>query len=783
MPTQQKAMLQLQQLLPAPARHGMAVRILFAESAVCGPCHCCCASPAMSSLRRRRGEVAGKIGHEATSPASNSLLFQLSPSGPAGLGRGAPFAAPQHQEVPGIYASSSIGNSSGNASNGAYHAVSQPNAAYYSPPLYGQQRHSPNGSPNRAVSPRTGGHPSAESGGVLPGNNDLSIKTASPDERLNRKLSNTQYLQELQEQMAEKSRLRAEDRSTRHREEQRRLQQAAEYNPWGRPGAGAPMRDIDGNIISSRKPDPSTVQAYSSPSGSTFLSGPGSSPPFPSQQPVYGQNFSPGAGYGHRAQSVGHPSGTAISWAHDAADAAAAAESSRSTGGTGGHRSGAGDAYPGPNIYYSPNDPAAGNGAATSPSFGRFKVANAEPWVQEERFRKTREKQQLQDALRLQVEERQRQKAAERARFEEEDRRTETKLQREREELASRFRQEQTARGHRGGGARAAVDSPGRHPQQQQQQQQQQQNYPSTDGLGEYELERMRRKTAALGMSPDASSAAAAAVGMPGNEALLPRNPAAVAGMGGGSSASSFMKSQSLAGGPLLSPNPSLSMTAFGPNDEALFLQTRLQIESLRDEFRKEKTDLLKLMEKQYDIYARNSHENQQPGGRGGYGFINQQQAALDAMNSIRKEMEAREQRTKSEIDRLRFEVQHRMTHPPSGGGGSGTRGYGGFSRSAVDPQPVAMEGALQPRDALDQFSEDRQQLQPPQASYPYGPDDGTDAGRWSRLSNLDHMQELNENRMLHLNHISSQMGHGAEPDALDAVLRGFASPAAGRYR
>ena len=65
-----------------------------------------------------------------------------------------------------------------------------------------------------------------------------------------------------EEQMSN-SKIKAEkDKAQKRAEEYRREQEAANYNPWGREGAGAPRRDADGKIISNRR----IAQGLSNPS-------------------------------------------------------------------------------------------------------------------------------------------------------------------------------------------------------------------------------------------------------------------------------------------------------------------------------------------------------------------------------------------------------------------------------------------------------------------------------------------------------------------------------------
>ncbi len=58
------------------------------------------------------------------------------------------------------------------------------------------------------------------------------------------------YYQELQIQIEEKKRRRDKERMSIQRKEQEQLS----YDPFGKQGSGAPMRDTEGNIITTRVP-------------------------------------------------------------------------------------------------------------------------------------------------------------------------------------------------------------------------------------------------------------------------------------------------------------------------------------------------------------------------------------------------------------------------------------------------------------------------------------------------------------------------------------------------
>lgn len=64
--------------------------------------------------------------------------------------------------------------------------------------------------------------------------------------------SKTAYQQELRRQIEEKRERQQQDKREKERYFSKLEEEAKNYNPWGKPGAGAPLRDEKGNIVATR---------------------------------------------------------------------------------------------------------------------------------------------------------------------------------------------------------------------------------------------------------------------------------------------------------------------------------------------------------------------------------------------------------------------------------------------------------------------------------------------------------------------------------------------------
>ena len=67
-----------------------------------------------------------------------------------------------------------------------------------------------------------------------------------------RKRGRAAYQQELQRQIQEKKEQQERDKREKERYFNKLEEEAKNYNPWGKPGAGAPLRDEKGNIVAAR---------------------------------------------------------------------------------------------------------------------------------------------------------------------------------------------------------------------------------------------------------------------------------------------------------------------------------------------------------------------------------------------------------------------------------------------------------------------------------------------------------------------------------------------------
>jgi centrosome and spindle pole-associated protein 1 len=73
------------------------------------------------------------------------------------------------------------------------------------------------------------------------------------DQRLKSVSKASGYAEELKRQMAEKKEREQQEKNRRLQEDIKLEQAAMEYNPFGKGGAGAPIRDAQGNIVTNTK--------------------------------------------------------------------------------------------------------------------------------------------------------------------------------------------------------------------------------------------------------------------------------------------------------------------------------------------------------------------------------------------------------------------------------------------------------------------------------------------------------------------------------------------------
>jgi centrosome and spindle pole-associated protein 1 len=89
--------------------------------------------------------------------------------------------------------------------------------------------------------------------GFLSGLSDLRAGL-SESQKERKEIAVRKYQQELQEQMRQNEQRKKEDLAKRKRQEAEEDKRVAEYNPWGKAGAGAPHRDAQGQVVSNLKP-------------------------------------------------------------------------------------------------------------------------------------------------------------------------------------------------------------------------------------------------------------------------------------------------------------------------------------------------------------------------------------------------------------------------------------------------------------------------------------------------------------------------------------------------
>ena len=67
------------------------------------------------------------------------------------------------------------------------------------------------------------------------------------------KLNKKEYLNLIQNEIKEKEEKKKREKEERIRKEREELKKNQAYNPFGKAGAGAPVRDHNGNIVANRK--------------------------------------------------------------------------------------------------------------------------------------------------------------------------------------------------------------------------------------------------------------------------------------------------------------------------------------------------------------------------------------------------------------------------------------------------------------------------------------------------------------------------------------------------
>ncbi|KAM6410106.1 centrosome and spindle pole-associated protein 1 isoform 14-T14 [Pluvialis apricaria] len=121
-----------------------------------------------------------------------------------------------------------------------------PNLAYYGTGMMGMQ-----GTPN--LDPPLGQAPVEQSVGNTgqrnTGDRQRSTGVFSEEKRKPSKEATLSYQQELQQQIREREERRRREREEKERYEAKLEAEMRNYNPWGKGGGGAPLRDAKGNLI------------------------------------------------------------------------------------------------------------------------------------------------------------------------------------------------------------------------------------------------------------------------------------------------------------------------------------------------------------------------------------------------------------------------------------------------------------------------------------------------------------------------------------------------------
>ncbi|XP_035745962.1 centrosome and spindle pole-associated protein 1 isoform X10 [Egretta garzetta] len=122
-----------------------------------------------------------------------------------------------------------------------------PNLAYYGTGMMGMQA-----TPN--LDPPLGQAPVEQSvsniGQRNAGDRQRSIGVVSEEKTKPSKEATLSYQQELQQQIREREERRRQEREEKERYEAKLEAEMRNYNPWGKGGGGAPLRDAKGNLIS-----------------------------------------------------------------------------------------------------------------------------------------------------------------------------------------------------------------------------------------------------------------------------------------------------------------------------------------------------------------------------------------------------------------------------------------------------------------------------------------------------------------------------------------------------
>ncbi|XP_074997799.1 centrosome and spindle pole-associated protein 1 isoform X7 [Calonectris borealis] len=122
-----------------------------------------------------------------------------------------------------------------------------PNLAYYGTGMMGMQP-TPNPDPPLGQAPVE--QSVSNTGQRSTGDRQRSIEVFSEEKTKPSKEATLSYQQELQQQIREREERRRQEREEKERYEAKLEAEMRNYNPWGKGGGGAPLRDAKGNLIS-----------------------------------------------------------------------------------------------------------------------------------------------------------------------------------------------------------------------------------------------------------------------------------------------------------------------------------------------------------------------------------------------------------------------------------------------------------------------------------------------------------------------------------------------------
>lgn len=185
-------------------------------------------SPAAVAGAMRQGSQPYMAMSIAAQPAAYDAASLYSGAGSyTGVAGAAP--SPSWSQQPADYAAAGSGNSSSVHGIGGINGMYGPAAAGLVGGAY--STHTAGWSPAAVAAP---GVPAAGAGAATAAAAAKSKKDA--------------YRAELEQQIRDKAARKAAEKSARDAEEARKEAEVAGYNPWGRAGAGAPLRDAAGQV-------------------------------------------------------------------------------------------------------------------------------------------------------------------------------------------------------------------------------------------------------------------------------------------------------------------------------------------------------------------------------------------------------------------------------------------------------------------------------------------------------------------------------------------------------